>query len=336
MKILITGGAGYIGSHTALKLIEAGHHVLILDNLSNSYINSIKAIETITNSKVPFFQGDIRSLVDLEEIFQSTSFDSVIHFAASKAIAESVEFPLKYYDNNILGSINLLNVMKKYEVKSLVFSSSASVYGEAVEIPIHEDNPKNPTNPYGRSKLIFENILSDLAYKDKNWKIASLRYFNPIGAHNSGKLGESPLVPHNIMPIIFDVINGKRKSMYVYGNDYPTEDGTCIRDYLHVEDLVDGHVAALSYLESNSGISFFNLGTGKGTSVLELLNQFMKVTKSEIKIEFAPRREGDVATLYTSPEKAFKCMNWKTNKNLEEMCEDTWRWIRNNPEGFKF
>ncbi|MAS50898.1 MAG: UDP-glucose 4-epimerase GalE [Chloroflexi bacterium] len=336
MKTLITGGSGYIGSHMAVKLIEEGHEVVLFDNLSNSYLNSIDAIKEITKYKPLFIKGDIKSTLNLDDLFSKNSFDNVIHFAAYKAIGESVKYPLKYYENNILGSINLLKAMQKYGVKDLVFSSSASVYGEADKIPITEECIKNPTNPYGKSKLAFEEILEDIVTSENIFNVASLRYFNPIGAHETGILGESPIVPYNIMPVIADVLMGRKKSLEIFGNDYPTDDGTCVRDYLHVQDLVEGHLAALSYIKENKGISTFNLGTGVGTSVMELIRKFEEITYKKIDIEFSPRRMGDVPVLYTCPNKALKVLNWETKRSLNDMCEDTWRWLKNNPNGFNF
>lgn len=334
MKTLITGGAGYIGSHMAIKLLELGHEVVVFDNLSNSFQKSIDTINRITKCKVNFYNGDIRSKPQLEEVFSNNNFNNVIHFAASKAIGESVKYPIKYYENNVLGSINLLASMKKFGVRDLVFSSSASVYGDATEMPINENCSKNPTNPYGKSKLAFERILEDVVNLEGFFRVACLRYFNPIGAHESGLIGESPIVPYNIMPVIADVLNEKREYLEIFGNDYPTHDGTCVRDYLHIQDLVEGHLMALSYLKENVGISAFNLGTGKGISVLDLISKFEEVTEKKIKIKYSARREGDVSTLYTNPDKALKQLGWKTQRDLHTMCEDTWRWLSNYPNGF--
>ena len=334
MRTLITGGAGYIGSHMAVKLIEEGHEVLIFDNLSNSYQKSIDAIEQITSIKPLFIKGDIKSISDLDNLFSKNRFDNVIHFAAAKAIGESVRNPMKYYENNILGTINLLGIMQKYDVKDLVFSSSASIYGDPKEVPISEEFSKIPTNPYGKSKLTCEEILESLVNSENHFNIASLRYFNPIGAHETGLMGESPVVPHNIMPIIADVLMGRKSYLEVYGDDYPTNDGTCIRDYLHIQDLIEGHLAALSYLKNNNGFSAFNLGSGEGTSVIELIRKFEEVTSKKVSIEFSARRPGDVSVLFTSPSKALKILNWKTKRDLGQMCEDTWRWLKSNPNGF--
>ncbi len=334
MRTLITGGAGYIGSHMAVKLIEEGNEVLIFDNLVNSYLDSIDAIEQITSIKPLFIKGDIKSIADLENLFRKNRFDNVIHFAAAKAIGESVKNPLKYYENNILGTINLLRIMQKYGVKDLVFSSSASIYGDSKEMPISEECTKFPTNPYGKSKLACEEILESLATSENFFNVISLRYFNPIGAHETGLMGESPIVPYNIMPIIADVLMERKEFLDIYGDDYPTNDGTCVRDYLHVQDLVEGHLAALSYLKENTGFSAFNLGSGAGTSVIELIRKFEEVTGKKIPIEFSARRPGDVSVLYTSPNKALKILNWKTKRDLNQMCEDTWRWLKNKPNGF--
>ena len=334
MKTLITGGAGYIGSHMSLKLLEQGHDVIILDDFSNSYEESITKIKQISGYDITLYRGDIKSEELLEEIFANNEINQVFHFAASKAIGESVLNPLKYYNNNVLSSLKLLDVMVKYQVKSLIFSSSAAVYGESNNLPIKEDDSKFPTNPYGMSKLICENIFKDTISTDPEWKVVSLRYFNPIGSHNSGLIGESPKVPYNIMPVIFDVLNGNRKFLEIYGKDYSTPDGTCVRDYIHIDDLINGHLVSLKYIQDKSGFFVFNLGTGKGTSILELLTCFEEITSKKIPIKFGPKRAGDVDQLFTSPEKANNELAWKAEKDLTDMCNDTWRWVKNYPQGF--
>ncbi len=335
MKILVTGGAGYIGSHTAVELLNTGHDVVIVDNLSNSHEESINRICEITGKKIDFYNINILDQPALETVFEAHQFDAVIHFAALKAVGESVEQPLRYYHNNITGSIKLCDVMKKYNVKNIVFSSSATVYGDPATVPIREDFPVSTTNPYGTTKLVMETILRDLYVADKEWNIAILRYFNPIGAHASGKIGEDPNgIPNNLMPYISQVAIGKLKELSVFGNDYPTKDGTGVRDYIHVVDLAKGHLAALDKLATNPGEVTYNLGTGKGYSVLEMINAFEEASHKQVPYKIVDRRSGDIAECWADPSKAEKELGWKAELNLDDMCQDTWRWQRQNPEGF--
>ncbi|MBE7082832.1 MAG: UDP-glucose 4-epimerase GalE [Clostridiales bacterium] len=320
--ILLTGGLGYIGSHTAVELIEAGYDVIILDNLSNSKIEVLDSLKQITGKKIPFVKGDCQNEALVEEIFTNNKIDAVVHFAGFKAVGESVKKPIEYYDNNINSTLALLRVMKKFGCKNFVFSSSATVYGRAETMPIYEDFPTSATNPYGRTKLFIEEILKDLYVADNTLNIAILRYFNPIGAHKSGLIGEDPNgIPNNLMPYITKVATGKLEKLSVYGNDYPTRDGTGIRDYIHVCDLAKGHVLALKKLESNSGLVTYNLGTGTGYSVLEIVNAFNQVCGNKVKYEFAPRRPGDIDVCYASPEKAQKELGFKATHSLRDMCE---------------
>jgi len=338
--ILVTGGAGYIGSHTLIELDKAGLDFIVLDNLSNSNEEAIRRVEKIINKKVIFIKGDIRDKKLLREIFSKYKIDSIIHFAALKAVGESVSKPLEYYENNVCGSIVLLEVMKEFNVKKFVFSSSATVYGEPKEIPVTEDMPtgKGITNPYGRSKYMIEEILKDLFISDNSFKIAILRYFNPIGAHKSGLIGEDPNdIPNNLMPYISQVAVGKLPKLRVFGGDYPTVDGTGVRDYIHVVDLANAHVKAIEYLNKNELKEplIVNLGTGKGYSVLEMVKAFEKVSGVKIPYEIVDRREGDIAEIYANPQKAKTLLNWEAKRGIEEMCEDTWRWQKNNPNGYR-
>ncbi|MDR6998847.1 UDP-glucose 4-epimerase GalE [Neobacillus niacini] len=336
MTILVTGGAGYIGSHAAVELLNNGYDIVLLDNLSNSQIESINRIKELTGKDFPFYPIDLLNRGELETLFAKYDFKAVMHFAGLKAVGESVEIPLNYYHNNITGTINLCEVMAKYEVKKLVFSSSATVYGNPERVPIDESFPLSATNPYGRTKLMIEEILRDLYVSDSTWRIALLRYFNPIGAHESGRIGENPNgIPNNLMPYISQVAIGKREMLSVFGNDYETHDGTGVRDFIHVVDLVRGHLKALQYLENNEGIETFNLGTGTGYSVLDLINTFQSVTSQKIPYQFVERRAGDIGICFANPEKADKVLGWKAEKNLEEMCRDTWNWQRNNPNGYE-
>lgn len=331
MNILVTGGAGYIGSHTLIELIDHHHNPIVVDNLSNSSIEAIKRVEGITGSSIPFYELDLRDTERLEEIFTAHSIDAVIHFAGLKAVGESVQMPLNYYDNNIVSSIALLNVMSKHGVKKLVFSSSATVYGNPGTPKYIETLPvgQNISNPYGQTKYMIEQIIKDFCTANPSFKASILRYFNPIGAHESGQIGEDPQgVPNNLMPFIAQVASGKREKLLIFGNDYPTPDGTCKRDYIHVVDLAKGHVAALEHL--HEGVDVYNLGSGIPTSVLELINTFMKVTGQNIPFEFAPRRAGDLPEFYADPTKAKTDLNWKTEKTIEQMCADTWNWESNN------
>lgn len=334
--ILITGGAGYIGSHTCLALVEAGYDIVVLDNLNNSSIEPIKRVSQIVNQNIQFVRGDIRDYSVLDNLFSSYTFDAVIHFAGLKAVAESVEEPLKYYENNVFGSLQLLKIMQEHNVKNLVFSSSATVYGEPVALPLEEGMPLGiPVNAYGSSKQMIERILADLFRSDRSWNIVSLRYFNPVGAHESGLIGEDPKgVPTNLMPLICQVATRKLEELYIFGNDYDTYDGTGIRDYVHVMDLAEGHLKAVEKIKRESGIYTVNLGTGVGYSVLNIVDEFSKACGFNIPYAFKPRRPGDVAACYADPTYAFTCLGWKAKKGLKEMCEDAWRWQKNFPKGY--
>ena len=328
MSILVTGGTGYIGSHTVVELSEAGYDTVIIDNLSNSSKESLKRVEELTGKQIKFYEADIRDRAALDRIFAENKIDSVIHFAGLKAVGESVAKPIEYYDNNICGTLTLIEAMRDAGVKNIVFSSSATVYGDPAFVPITEECPKgNPTNPYGQTKSMLEQIFSDVYRSDNSWNIILLRYFNPIGAHKSGRIGENPNgIPNNLMPYITQVAVGKLDHLNVFGNDYKTHDGTGVRDYIHVVDLADGHVCAIKKLEENPGLEIYNLGTGNGYSVMDLVNAFEKTTGVHIKYEIAPRRSGDIATCYADPTKAYQLLGWKTEKTLEDMCRDSWRW----------
>ena len=335
MSILITGGAGYIGSHTCVQLLEAGFQIAVVDNLSNSSMEAVHRIKTLTGRNFKFYAEDLRNEKALEQIFQENQVDSVIHFAGLKAVGESVTQPLKYYDNNLVSTLSLLKIMKKFNVKKLVFSSSATVYGDPATVPITEDFPLSATNPYGMTKLMIENILKDLYRADKSWDIALLRYFNPVGAHESGMIGEDPNgIPNNLVPYITQVAIGKLQTLKVFGNDYPTRDGTGVRDYIHVVDLADGHLAALRKLRTKCGLVVYNLGTGTGYSVLEMVEAFSKASGREIPFEITGRRPGDIAECYADPGKAEKELLWKAKRGLSEMCKDSWNWQRQNPDGY--
>ena len=336
MTILVTGGAGYIGSHTIIELHKANHEVIVVDNLSNSSKESIKRVEEITGKTVKFYEYNILNKAKLKEIFEANKIDTVIHFAAFKAVGESVSNPLKYYHNNIAGTVTLLEVMSEYSVKNIVFSSSATVYGDPVSVPIDESFALSVTNPYGRTKLMMEEILEDVYRADNSWNIVILRYFNPVGAHKSGRIGEDPNgIPDNLMPYISQVAVGKLKELSIFGNDYPTVDGTGVRDYIHVVDLAFGHVTALKKITDSSGLTIYNLGTGKGYSVLETLHAFEKARGKKLNYKFADRRPGDIASCYALPDKAERELGWKAARNMNEMCEDAWRWQTNNPDGYK-
>ena len=336
LTILVTGGTGYIGSHTVLQLLDAGHNVVIVDNLSNSKIESLERMQKLTGQEIKFYKVDLLDYDKLDEIFENESIDAVIHFAGLKAVGESVEIPLLYYKNNITGTINLCEIMQKHNVKKLVFSSSATVYGDPHKVPITEDFPLHATNPYGRTKLMIEEILRDLYVSDNNWDIAILRYFNPVGAHKSGEIGEDPNgIPNNLMPYIAQVAVGKLKELTIFGNDYPTKDGTGVRDYIHVIDLADGHLKALEKLMQNPGCVTYNLGTGKGYSVLEMTKAFERASGKDVPYKIAERRAGDIAECYADPTLAEKELNWKAERDINEMCEDIWRWQSKNPNGFE-
>ena len=333
--ILVTGGAGYIGSHTCIELLTAGYKVVVIDNLSNSKTASLDRVQEITGKTLNFVEGDLRNKSDVETIFNQYKIDAVIHFAGLKAVGESVEIPITYYQNNIAGTLNLLEAMNNAQVKNIVFSSSATVYGDAKVQPIIEDSPLSATNPYGRAKLITEEMLQDIYKSDTQWNISILRYFNPVGAHKSGLIGEDPNgVPNNLMPYVSQVAVGKLKKLNVFGNDYPTKDGTGVRDYIHVVDLSKGHICALTKLNEKPGLIIHNLGTGKGFSVLELVAAFEKASNKTISYQIAERREGDIATCYADSSKAKQELDWKAEENLDAMCEDTWHWQSKNQNGF--
>lgn len=336
MNVLVTGGAGYIGSHTVLELLNENHNVIVVDNLSNSSEEALRRVEKITGKPPVFYEEDLLNKQAIDQIFEAHKIDSVIHFAGYKAVGESVEQPLKYYENNITSTLILCEMMKKHGVKDIVFSSSATVYGDPHEVPITEDFPLSATNPYGRTKLFIEYILKDLHVADNSWNIALLRYFNPVGAHKSGLIGEDPNdIPNNLMPYISQVAVGKLKQLSVFGDDYPTPDGTGVRDYIHVVDLAIGHLKALEKLASNPGLVVYNLGTGKGSSVLDMVKAFEKASGKEVPYKIAPRRPGDIAACYADPSKAENELGWTAKRGIEEMCEDTWRWQSHNPNGYK-
>jgi len=333
--ILITGGAGYIGSHTCIELLLAGHEIVVVDNLCNSHQEALKRVEKITGKSVPLCVADLRDQDALSKLFRSYPIKAVMHFAGLKAVGESVTNPLLYYDNNIRGSIALFKKMAEFNVKQLVFSSSATVYGDPHATPIQENFPLQTTNPYGRSKLMIEEMLRDLAVSDASWRIAILRYFNPIGAHESGLIGENPSgMPNNLMPYISQVAVGKLKKLSVFGNDYPTHDGTGVRDYIHVVDLAAGHLAALNAIERYSGVLTVNLGTGQGYSVLDLVQAFEQASGKRVPYCISDRRPGDIAACYADPWMAYDLMGWIAIRGLEEMCRDAWRWQSMNPDGY--
>lgn len=337
MKILVTGGAGYIGSHTVIELSEAGHEAVVLDNLYNASPKCLERVEKITGKKVPFYLADIRDRAALERVFSENTFDCVIHFAGLKAVGESVAKPWEYYDNNITGSLVLFDVMRKHGCKNIIFSSSATVYGKPAFVPITEACPKGQvTNPYGQTKAMLEQILSDMQRADPAWNVVLLRYFNPIGAHKSGLIGENPNgIPNNLMPYITQVAVGKREKLGVFGNDYATHDGTGVRDYIHVVDLALGHVKALAAVERGCGLAIYNLGTGKGYSVLDVVKAFEQASGVKIPYEIKPRRAGDIDECYSDPSKAEEELGWKAQFDLLQMCADSWNWQRNNPNGFE-
>ncbi|NLM74563.1 MAG: UDP-glucose 4-epimerase GalE [Clostridiaceae bacterium] len=335
MAILVTGGAGYIGSHTCVELLNNGFQIVVVDNLINSSEKAIERVKEITGKSFPFYKADISDRKALKEIFESEKIDSVIHFAGLKAVGESVSMPLEYYMNNVMGTLVLCDVMREYGVKDIVFSSSATVYGNPETVPIKEDFPLSATNPYGRTKLMIEQILQDLYVSDNLWNIVILRYFNPVGAHDSGKIGEDPKdIPNNLVPYITQVAVGKLECLGIFGDDYDTHDGTGVRDYIHVVDLALGHVKAIEKLKEKKGVLIYNLGTGKGYSVLDMVKSFEKVVGKEIRYEFKPRRPGDVAICYADPSRAEKELGWKAVRDLAKMCEDAWRWQKNNPNGY--
>lgn len=336
MTILVTGGAGYIGSHTCVELLQEGYEVVVVDNLCNSSLESLKRVEEITGKKVKFYQADVADKEKLREIFQKEKLEAVIHFAGLKAVGESVEKPLEYYSNNLISTLALCEVMEEYGVRRLVFSSSATVYGDPEQVPIREDFPLSVTNPYGRTKLMQEDILRDLAFAKKDWRIILLRYFNPIGAHKSGRIGEDPQgIPNNLVPYITQVIVGKLEKVRVFGDDYDTPDGSGIRDFIHVSDLAMGHVKAIRKLSDMEGIRTYNLGTGTGYSVLEMIRAFEEVCGKEIPFVITPRRPGDIAVCYADPSLAREELDFTAERELKEMCEDAYRWQKNNPQGYR-
>lgn len=337
MHILVTGGAGFIGSHTIIELYKAGHTVVVVDNLCNSCHESLARVaELVGIAEIPFVEADLRDRAAVEAVFAENKFDACIHFAGLKAVGESVEKPLAYYENNLCGTFVLLETMCRHQCKNIIFSSSATVYGDPEEIPITEACPKGQcTNPYGQTKSMLEQVMTDLQKADPAWNVVLLRYFNPIGAHPSGRIGENPNgIPNNLMPYITQVAIGKRARLGVFGNDYPTHDGTGVRDYIHVVDLASAHVAALQAIERKAGLAIYNIGTGHGYSVLDVVNTFMRVNGVRIEYAIQPRRSGDIATCYCDPHKAEQELGWKAQFGLEEMCRDAWNWQKNNPNGY--
>lgn len=336
MSILITGGAGYIGSHTCIEMQNAGYDIIVIDNLDNSSSESLKRVEKITGKAVKFYQEDVRNKDALRQIFKENNIEAVIHFAGLKAVGESVREPIMYYDNNLISTLVLLEVMNEFQVKKIVFSSSATVYGVATEMPLVEDMPLGAINPYGRTKYFIEEMLRDLYVADKDWCIALLRYFNPIGAHESGTIGEDPKgIPNNLMPYISQVAVGKLEKLHVFGNDYKTVDGTGVRDYIHVVDLANGHVKAVDWALQNTGCEAFNLGTGNGTSVLQLRDAFIKANNIDVPYVIDPRRPGDPDEVYANADKAKNILGWEAKFGIDEMCRDTWNWQKNNPKGYE-
>lgn len=335
MKVLVTGGAGFIGSHTDVELLNAGYDVVVVDNLINSSKESLKRVEKLTGKNITFYEADLLDEKTLDDIFAKEDIDSVIHFAALKAVGESCEIPIRYFDNNLSGTINLLKVMDRHNVKSLVFSSSATVYGKPESVPIREDFPLSVSNPYGRTKLITEDMLRDIYQSDNEWNIALLRYFNPIGAHESGEIGENPHgIPNNLLPYVSKVAAGLLECVNVFGDDYDTPDGTGVRDYIHIQDLAAGHIKALEKLAAKPGLVTYNLGTGVGYSVLDIIYNFEKACGKKIPYRIAPRRPGDIDMCYADPSKAEKELGWKAERGIDKMCEDAWRWQSKNPNGY--
>ena len=335
MKILVTGGAGYIGSHTCVELLNAGYEIAVLDNLDNSCEKSLEAVKKLTGKDFPFYKVDLLDYEATEQVFKENKFDSVIHFAGLKAVGESTKIPIRYYHNNITGTLNLVDIMQKYDVYNLVFSSSATVYGMPKTVPITEGFPTSTTNPYGSTKLMIENILKDVYASNSKWSITLLRYFNPIGAHKSGTMGEDPKgIPNNLLPYVAQVAVGKLECIHVFGNDYPTPDGTGVRDYIHVVDLALGHLKAIEKKSGESGVHTFNLGTGNGYSVLDVIHAFEKACGKELPYKIEERRPGDIAQCYADPKKAKDELDWVATREIAEMCEDSWRWQSNNPNGY--
>jgi UDP-glucose 4-epimerase len=334
--ILVTGGAGYIGSHTCLELLNADYQVVVVDNLCNSMVTSLERVQELTGKQLTFIEADLRDKQALERVFTALSIDAVIHFAGLKAVGESVSIPIDYYQNNISGTINLLEVMNHASVRNIVFSSSATVYGDPEHLPITENFPLSATNPYGRSKLMVEEMLGDVYISDSSWNVALLRYFNPVGAHHSGRIGEDPSdIPNNLMPYISQVAVGKLEQLSVFGGDYATTDGTGVRDYIHVVDLALGHIKALQKLDTNPGLAAYNLGTGQGYSVIEMARAFEQASGKPVPYEIVVRRPGDIAACYADPGLAQRELGWRAERGLQQMCEDSWRWQSANPEGYK-
>ena len=336
MKILVTGGAGFIASHTNVELLNAGYDVVVVDNLVNSSRESVARVEELTGKKISFYEEDLLNEKAIDAIFEKENIDSVIHFAALKAVGESCQIPLRYFDNNLTGTLNLLKVMEKHGVKSIVFSSSATVYGKPESVPIREDFPLSVSNPYGRTKLIIEDMLRDIYKSDNEWDIALLRYFNPIGAHESGVIGENPHgLPNNLLPYVAKVAAGQLECVNVFGDDYDTPDGTGVRDYIHVVDLATGHIKALEKLVTHPGLVTYNLGTGVGYSVLDIIKNFEKACGKEIPYKITPRRPGDIDMCYADPAKAKEELGWEATRSIDKMCEDAWRWQTKNPNGYE-
>lgn len=337
MNILLTGGAGFIGSHTIIELDKKGHSVVVVDNLVNSNKEALRRVGEIIGKNIPFVQADVRDRAAMEAVFSDNAIDAVIHFAGLKAVGESVAKPLEYYENNMNATFVLLDVMRSHGCKNIIFSSSATVYGNPAEIPITEDCPKGQcTNPYGQTKSMLEEVLKDVQKADPEWNVVLLRYFNPIGAHKSGRIGENPNgIPNNLMPYITQTAVGIRKELGIFGNDYDTHDGTGVRDYIHVVDLASAHVAALQAIQRNCGLAVYNIGTGRGYSVLDVVNAFEKVNNVKVPYVFKPRRPGDIATCYCNPAKARAELGWEAEYDIEDMCRDSWNWQKNNPRGYE-
>lgn len=336
MKVLVTGGAGYIGTHACVELLQAGIDLVVVDNLCNSKAAALDRVRNLSGKDFTFYQADLLDRESVEQIFSENAMDAVMHFAGLKAVGESVAMPLYYYQNNITGTLILCETMMEYGVKNMVFSSSATVYGNPCTLPIHEECPTGPTNPYGQTKRMIEVILADLHRSDPHWNILSLRYFNPVGAHRSGCIGEDPSgIPNNLFPYIAQVASGRHPHVQIFGNDYSTPDGTGVRDYIHITDLVQGHLCALKKLKENPGYDVYNLGTGCGISVLEGIKAFSKASGKEIPFQVVPRRPGDIAACYADPSKANRELGWKAERVIEEMCMDTWRWQQANPNGYE-
>ncbi|QOY34912.1 UDP-glucose 4-epimerase GalE [Anaerobacillus isosaccharinicus] len=336
MSILVTGGAGYIGSHTCVELLESGYEIIVVDNFSNSKPTALTRVSTITGKEFTFYEADLLNKEQLTTIFSNHDIEAVIHFAGLKAVGESVSFPLSYYRNNVMGTLNLCEVMQQFGVSKIVFSSSATVYGRSKSVPFSEEQPLQATNPYGRTKQMCEEVLQDICISNPNWSVALLRYFNPVGAHPSGLIGEDPNgIPNNLFPFISQVAVGKLSKLTVFGNNYPTHDGTGVRDYIHIVDLARGHLKALEKVLNHPGVQVYNLGTGKGYSVLEMINAFEDASGKIIPFQIVAEREGDIAISYADPSKANRELNWRAERKIDDMCMDTWRWQSTNPDGYE-